>query len=157
MAAFCEGMILIDSQGGVFSTGINSHGQLGRSSGVFSKLQRIVNIPPMLAASCGNGQSLSLNETGGVWSWGCGESGQLGTGKPFNLLRPGLMSSLNRVSALVAGGTILWCSQRKAACWSLEQIASENSDSTTRPINPLPHILLKTKANLLVHDQGWGT
>ena len=104
LAAQYEGVILIDSQGGVFSTGDNSHDQLGRSSGDSTKLQQIMNIPPMLAASCGWYHTLSLDEEGGVWSWGCSLSGQLGAGNTSNQLEPTLIPSLRGMSALVAGG-----------------------------------------------------
>ena len=99
-----EGVILIDSEGGVFSSGENSLGQLGRSSGCALEFQRISNIPLMLAVTCGCSHPLSLDESGGVWSWGSGLFGQLGTGNTSNQQRPTLVPSLQRISALVAGG-----------------------------------------------------
>ena len=103
LAALHEGVMIIDSQGGVFSTGNNSHGQLGRSSGDLKKFQRIMNIPPMLGVSCGYYHTLSLDENGGVWTWGYGGYGQLGTGNTSNQSQPALVPSLKGMSALVAG------------------------------------------------------
>ena len=103
LAVFYEGVILIDSQGGVFSSGGNLYGQLGRSSGDASKLQQVDNIPPMLAASCGKYHTLCLDENGNVWAWGCGKEGQLGTGTTSNKRQPTLVPSLKGISALVAG------------------------------------------------------
>ena len=103
LAALEEGVVAIDSQGGVFSAGANFYGQLGRTSGDVTKLQRIMNIPFMLAASCGCCHTLSLDENGGVWSWGCGRTGQLGTGNTSNQSQPSLVPSLEGISALVAG------------------------------------------------------
>ena len=102
LAAHFDGVILIDSEGGVFSSGDNSYGQLGRS-GSTSKLQRITNIPPMLVASCGLSHTLSLGEDGDVWSWGKGSKGQLGTVNTSTLRQPILVASLKGISALVAG------------------------------------------------------
>ena len=65
LTAYNEGVILIDSQGGVFSAGDNRGCQLGRS-GDGTKLQQIMNIPPMLAASGGCAHVLALDENGGV-------------------------------------------------------------------------------------------
>jgi alpha-tubulin suppressor-like RCC1 family protein len=102
LAALIEGVILIDSQGAVFSAGDNSLGQLGRSNGEEWKLRRITNIPPMLAASCGWGHTLCLDENGGVWAWGHGEDGQLGMGHLSDQPLPTLVLSTG-MSALVAG------------------------------------------------------
>ena len=105
LAAFYQGVILIDSQGGVFSSGNNSFGQLGRSFGDSnnSKFERIMNIPPMLAVSCGSDHALCLDESGGVWSWGHCEHGRLGTDDTFNHSPPTLVPSLQGISAVVAG------------------------------------------------------
>ena len=90
-----------DSQGRVFSAGNNRFGELGRSSGDSSKLQRIMNVPLMLAASCGLHHTISLDESGGVWTWGFG---QLGTGDTAaHLFQPTPILSLRGASALVAG------------------------------------------------------
>jgi alpha-tubulin suppressor-like RCC1 family protein len=96
-------MILIDSQGGVFSAGSKVFGQLGRSPGAPSTFSKIENIPPMLATSCGLWHTLCVDENGGAWAWGCGEDGQLGTGNNSDQSQPTIISSLEGMSALVAG------------------------------------------------------
>jgi alpha-tubulin suppressor-like RCC1 family protein len=104
LVALYNGMIVIDSQGGVFSAGDNSSGELGRSPGDDpSQLQRISNIPPMLTASCGFYHTLTMDENGEVWSWGFGGSGQLGTGTYSVQRRPILVPLLKGMSDLVAG------------------------------------------------------
>ena len=99
-------MIIVDSQGGVFSSGYNYNGQLGRACGerMSSKLMPIENIPPMVEVTCGYLHSLSMDENGGVWTWGGGGDGQLGTGESCNETEPTQVPSLNGISALVAGG-----------------------------------------------------
>ena len=106
-AAFAKGVILIDSQGGVFSSGNNSFGQLGRSFGDSnsSRFESIMNIPPMLAASCGSDHTLCLDETGAVWSWGFYEDGQLGTDDTCDYSQPTLVPSLQGIGAVVAGSS----------------------------------------------------
>ena len=64
LLALREGVIIIDSQGGVFSCGDNYFNQLGRYTGDLSTLQRIKNIPPMLTASCGGFHTLNGRERG---------------------------------------------------------------------------------------------
>jgi alpha-tubulin suppressor-like RCC1 family protein len=104
LAALSLGVMIVDSQGGVFSSGDSFHGQLGRSSGDETKLQQIVNIPPMLGVSCGVSHILALDESGGVWAWGCGADGRLGTGNTSCQFKPALVPSLKGMSALLAGG-----------------------------------------------------
>ena len=104
LTASFVGVILIDSQGGVFSAGDDSQDQLARSSGEAMKLQHLMNIPPMLAASCGCFHTLCLDESGGVWTWGHGGAGQLGTSNTFNQSQPALVPSLKDIRALTAGG-----------------------------------------------------
>ena len=105
LAALDEGVILIDSEGGVFSSGDNLYCQLGRSTtdSYEGKLQRISNIPPMLAVSCGCYHILSLDENSRAWTWGRGAFGQLGSGTNSDHQSPTLEPLLEGMSALVAG------------------------------------------------------
>ena len=57
----------------------------------------------MVAVSCGSFHTLALDENGGVWTWGLGEYGQLGTGNTSNVLQPALVPSLKGIISLVSG------------------------------------------------------
>ena len=83
------------------TTVVANWGALGRNG---TKLQQIMNIPPMLAASGGCAHVLALDENGGVWSWGFNANGQLGMGNTSNQPVPALVPSLREMemSALVA-------------------------------------------------------
>ena len=144
LAALDEGVILIDSEGGVFSSGDNLYCQLGRSTtdSYEGKLQRISNIPPMLAVSCGCYHILSLDENSRAWTWGRGAFGQLGSGTNSDHQSPTLEPLLEGMSALVRERPILWRSHRKAAYWSLGGTDTENSVSTTGKINSLPRLVM---------------
>ena len=100
LAAFLDGIVIIDSQGTVFTAGSNTSGQIGRG-GSNATFQHVQGIPPMIAASCGSLHGLCLDENGGAWAWGRGKYGQLGT-------RTNAMSHtlvLHGVAALVAGAS----------------------------------------------------
>ena len=75
LAALQQAVMIVDSQGGVFSSGNNFDGQLGHIEDS-TKLQRVSDIPPLLGISCGWSYTLALDESGGVWTWGDGGSGQ---------------------------------------------------------------------------------
>ena len=102
LEALYNAILIIDSQGAVWTAGDPSDGQLGRV-GDHSVLQRISGIPPMRAASCGLYHTLALDEEGGVWVWGCNGQGRLGTGDTLNQSQPIRVSSLKGTSALLAG------------------------------------------------------
>ena len=107
LAAQQSGVLLIDSQGGMFSAGNSSYCQLGRdipSGELDSKLQRIMNIPPMVAVCGGAIHGLSLDENGAVWSWGLCGHGSLGISVPGGIQpHPALVPSLKEISAIISG------------------------------------------------------
>ena len=59
----------------------------------------------MVLASCGSFHTLSLDEKGGLWSWGSGVCGQLGMGGISDQFEPTLVPGLKGMSALVAGSS----------------------------------------------------
>ena len=103
LGAFYEGIVLIDSEGVVFTAGDNDEGQLGRSGDekVFLPINRI---PCMSMASCGNHHAIALDEEGGVWTWGHGYDGQLGDGSNMDQLQPTLLQMPEEVIDVSAGG-----------------------------------------------------
>ena len=149
LATLRNGVILIDSQGGVFSAGDNSDGQLGRLSGDISKLERIRNIPPMLSVACGCYHTLCLDENGDVWTWGWGGFGQLGTGDTSNQSQPTLVPSLKGTSALLAGGfhSLAFSQEGALLVFGLNSVGhlglGHNTNQTTPTLSPfqpaLPH------------------
>ena len=103
LSTFAQGILLIDSQGSVFTAGDNSESQLGRPGDPFV-FQRISDIPPLVGASCGYRHTLAMDETGSVWTWGHGEYGQLGTGSTSNQTIPAIVPSLVGIADCLAGG-----------------------------------------------------
>ncbi len=77
--------ILIDENGGVWTAGYNSDGQLGRSENinsgtpnkVFEKAEGLDNVK-IVAASGGTAHTVLLDESGNVWTAGNNLHGQLG-------------------------------------------------------------------------------
>ena len=77
--------ILIDENGGVWTAGYNSDGQLGRSenvnsgtpNAVFKKVEGLDNVK-IVAASGGTSHTVLLDEDGNVWTAGNNVYGQLG-------------------------------------------------------------------------------
>ena len=142
-------VMFVDSQGAVFSSGFNFFGQLGRSGDV-TKFQRISNIPPLIGASCGEDFTLALDESGCVWTWGFGGSGQSGTGNTSAHLQPALVPSLKGIAALVAGGAhslafpqeggLLVFGHNKFGQLGLNHCITNITSPTRSPVQPaLPH------------------
>ena len=89
-------VLLIDSEGTVWTAGSNEYGQLGRSGNEFV-FQKLSNLPPMLLASCGSSYTLALDVEGGVWGWGRNYHSNLGTGDNSDRPRPTLITSLEGI------------------------------------------------------------
>ena len=102
LTAFSYGILIVDSKGSAWSTGDNSHGQLGRNGNrtVFGKIE---GLPPLKAAASGGSHNLALDTKGGVWVWGRGQDGQLGTntsGKSTPTHVPLLNGTIHLMAAL---------------------------------------------------------
>jgi alpha-tubulin suppressor-like RCC1 family protein len=97
-----RGIVLIDSEGSLWTTGQSCVGdadQLGKSN----TFQRVPDVPPMIRGSCGREHTHSLDESGGVWTWGRGYFGQTGTGITSHISQATFVASLEGVIAITAG------------------------------------------------------
>ena len=105
LSAQMEGMIVIDSEGGLFSAGNNAFGALGLSATLrcVLLLQRVPLVSPLMEAFTGSRHALALDEEGGAWSWGRGDFGQLGTGESGHRDQPAFLGS--GFFKLLAGGS----------------------------------------------------
>ncbi len=101
--------LILDSQGTVWSSGLNFHGQLG--SGSFSgygegrnQAAPVAGLESVVAVAAGAFHSLALDEHGRVFSWGSNYKGQLGTGTRTSSPTPQLVGGLSKVTAIAAAG-----------------------------------------------------
>jgi len=81
----------ISTDGLVYGWGRNENGQLGVGNTMNTPIP--VNITPLNKISivniaCGWQHSLALSSNGRLFSWGCGDEGQLGHGDNFELISP---------------------------------------------------------------------
>jgi hypothetical protein len=77
--------LVLTRNGEVYAWGSNNWGQIGSGSvklnqPIPKKVMGLQN-EKIIAISCGGYHSLALTETGFVFSWGCNEKGQTGTGR----------------------------------------------------------------------------
>jgi alpha-tubulin suppressor-like RCC1 family protein len=70
---------VIDTSGTLYATGNNNFGQLGIIGANRSSLTR-VDIPGVVAVSCGDNYSLAIKADGTLWATGSNQFGQLGGG-----------------------------------------------------------------------------
>ena len=94
--------------GQVFTVGDGRSGQLGHGMTEQSAQPRQVSILANRAVAqvaCGKGHSLALTIEGNVYSWGAGEKGQLGLGRPMPYLVPRYLSAMQSTPiSLIAAG-----------------------------------------------------
>ena len=83
VAAGGESALALDSQGHVWSWGLNADGELGNGTTINSSIPVQVTMPSgttFTSMALGSFNSLALDTTGQAWSWGSNQSGELGTG-----------------------------------------------------------------------------
>ena len=81
--------LFLDSNGKVFSCGLNYDGQLGLNHTEETSILTLIDyLQNIVAISAGCGHSICLDDKGSVWSFGNNESGQLGLNDRIKTFKP---------------------------------------------------------------------
>ena len=139
--------VLIDSIGGVWTSGQVANWKNPEHRGHQSRFLREENFPPLIAVACGWNFMLGLDESKGVWTWG--QRGQtLGMGIGLHeSSQPQLLPDLSAVS-IAAGNSfsLVTCTLGKLYVFGSNSngklgLAESNSDCkfpTLSPLQPSP-------------------
>ena len=130
-----EHNLFLDSEGNVFSVGLNRDGELGLGHRKGQrKLRKIPNIPPIQTISCVNASSYLIDFEGNLWSFGNNPRGQLGHGGNFAYLKtPKIISTFKDIQQISYGccGTILLPKILKIKYLPQEKTISDNLEQET--------------------------
>ena len=103
--------VLLSGDGKVWAWGSNLYGQLGVATSTldYSNVPRYVSLPtPAIAVVAGCNVSAAVTADGGVWTWGQGTQGALGTGSLTNRPTPEKINATTAGIALASrGGHVL--------------------------------------------------
>ena len=165
---------LMASGGQIYSWGNNQHGQRGTGAIQLStyttppSMTSITGVP-LTALAAGSANTLALDSTGAVWSWGLNEHGQLGVGSmTYEFVAPqkitALPAKVTRIAAGEANGLAL---DDQGALWAWgwngwRQIGDGTKAATYGRIGdklkPTP-VRLEALGNARIVDiaQGWAT
>lgn len=86
-----DSCLALDVSGDVFSWGSNAYGKLGLGKSVLRQMpypMKIRGLSHVQKIRCGTNHCLALTTKGGVFAWGSGENGELGSGKYLNEYTP---------------------------------------------------------------------
>ena len=99
-----EFTVCIDKEGGLWSFGANSHGQLGTGNSTsYCTPQKIKDIPPVRSVSCGTYHTLIIENNSNLWSCGYNGQGQLCLENTENKSKY-QQTSFQQISKISAGG-----------------------------------------------------
>ena len=97
--------VLVDSNGGIWVTGLNSNGQLGLGDTTNRSSYEQVNLGSnrFSNVACGDSHTVLLDSTGKLWVTGLNSSGQLGTGNTTQYTTFQLISGSYTATQISAG------------------------------------------------------
>jgi hypothetical protein len=110
----------LDTQGRLWTWGLNNMGQLGDGTRRNRFQPRMVaQAGPYVALAAGAGHSLALDDQGRVWSWGDNSRGQLGrfTGNNAFARKPALVQGLAPAIQIGAAGDVSAALGRDGSVW----------------------------------------
>ncbi len=95
-------VVVLSSNGEVWTAGGNDFGQLGRE-GSGSALGLVEGLGDIRMIAAGAGHSVALDGEGRVWTWGANAQGELGDGTLRGRRRAAVVSGVGRARAVAAG------------------------------------------------------
>lgn len=115
--------------GSVWAWGANPYGELGQgfttTNGCHCIASPVVisGLPTIVMLAPGEAHTIALDATGGVWSWGLNDWGQLGTGSASTtgcqcVASPASVTGLSDIAALAAGAGFSFAVESDGSLWS---------------------------------------
>jgi RHS repeat-associated protein len=130
----------LQSDGTVWTWGLNSNGQLGNNSTTQSLVPvQVSGLSNVTAIAAGSAHSMALKSDGTVWTWGLNSNGQLGNNSTTQSLVPVQVSGLTTATAIAGGAShsLAVKSNGTAVAWGLNSNGQLGNNSTTQSLVPV--------------------
>ena len=128
------------SDGTVWTSGINTYGQLGNGTTTNSSTPvQVTGLSGITSVAGGGDQSIALKSDGTVWDWGLNSYGQLGDGNTNNSTTPVQVSGLTGVTAIGEGFYYGIALKSDGTVWdwgnnAYGQLGDGNTTTATTPV-----------------------
>ena len=135
--------LLLDVDGGVWSTGANGFGQCGRNekTNLLCNLGKILNIPEIHDIQTGEYHSLLLDLEGNVWSFGYNGEGQLGLESKANI--PIKVQELPLIVKIYCGAYFSLAVDQEGTIWGCGSLRFTRSKQKFTKLSELPVLRLQ--------------
>ncbi len=133
--------VLLKPDGGVWTWGDNTEGQLGVAEAKVHTPVRVAGLSAVKAIAAGDHFTLAVTDDGDVWAWGEGDVGQLGVDLPKGSPRPVRIPQLSGVVAVAAAGDHALAMTSDGAVWAWGDKARPTDPSAPKPVEGLAGVI----------------
>lgn len=145
--------VFLKKDGTVWTSGLNSNGQLGDGTTIQrSSPVQVGGLTNVTAVSVGDAHTVALRNDGTVWAWGKNSNGQLGDGAIIQRNSPVQVTGLTNVTAIDAGDdfTVALRSDGTVWAWGNNSNGQLGDGTTTQKNSPVqvPSAKLPAVANI---------
>lgn len=133
-------ILIVKSNGTVWSSGYNNNGQLGDNTQINSSVPVAVGgLTEAISVTAGASHSLAVKNDGTVCSWGSNSNGQLGDNSTTLSKVPVPVDDLTNVTAISAGGSHSLALKNDSTVWSwgLNDNGQLGNNSTVENLVPM--------------------
>lgn len=133
-------VILLKSDGTVWTFGDNQFGQLGNNTTTNSNTPvQVSGLTDVIAINAGCNHSMALKSDGTVWTWGQNSYGQLGDNTTTNSSIPIQVNGLSEVTAIAAGSkhSLVLKSDSTVWSWGNNSLGQLGTGTITNSLTPI--------------------
>ena len=133
--------VLLKPDGTVWTWGVNTYGQLGRSEDDWWDVVQVPGLAGVRAVAASEGSTFLLKNDGTVWAWGLNSEGELGNGTKNNSPQPAMVPGLPaQIVAIAAASHHAMALASDGTVWEWGAVVNSRSILSPYPVPKLANV-----------------